>query len=105
MSGGSYNYVYGVVDLEDLLNKRRDLYDMAERLEGLSEVEFPGATAAAQMTRKLLIQLEIWDRHATTTIQLLSGVWHDVEWWDSNDYGPDQVRVGLEKLLSPTPRG
>lgn len=104
MSGGSYNYFYGVMDLEDLLNKRRDLIEMAERLEGLSEVEFPGCTAAAHMTRSLLLKLQMWDTHATATINLLSGVWHDIEWWDSGDYGPSQVREGLDKLLSPTPK-
>jgi len=99
MSGGSYNYLYSSFDLEDMLAKRRDLEMMAERLEGLSEIEFPGSTAAAVMTRDLLLKLKMWDTHATAHVALLKDVWHDVEWWDSGDYGADQVKAGLEKLL------
>lgn len=99
MSGGSYNYLTAALDLEDLLSKRRDLEAMANRLETLSEIEFPGAHAAGRMTRELLVKIELWESHASVTAALLSGVWHDVEWWDSCDYGPDQVREGLDKLL------
>lgn len=100
MSGGSYNYLTGALDLEDLIHKQRDLEAMANRLETLSEIEFPGSTAAARLTRDLLLKLQLWDAHASATISLVSGVWHDVEWWDSNDYGPDQVRDGLQKFLT-----
>lgn len=99
MSGGSYNYLTGVMDLEDLLHKRIELREMAERLEGLDEQEFPGSTAAARATRQLETLLNMWETHAEANISLLKGVWHDIEWWDSNDYGPDQVKAGLLKLL------
>jgi hypothetical protein len=103
MSGGSYNYLANVFDLKDLLGKIEELEQMANRLEGLSEVEFPGAVAAGHMTRDLLLMIKLWESHATVSVELLSGVWHDVEWWDSNDYGPDQVREGLRKLLHRPP--
>lgn len=99
MSGGSYNYLCGALDLEDLLSKRRDLEEMANRLETLSEVEFPGCTAAGKLTRELLIKIELWESHATITAGLLSDVWKSVEWWDSNDWGPEQVRKELDDLL------
>src|SRR5215212_1916341 len=99
MSGGSYNYLYSALDLEELLAKAEDLERMADRLEGLPEIEFSGAGAAGRMTRHLLNMIKLWEFHANITAELLSGVWHDVEWWDSNDYGPDQVREGLRKLL------
>jgi hypothetical protein len=99
MSGGSYNYLCGVLDLEDLLSKRRDLESMANRLETLSEKEFPGAGAAGKLTRELLIKIELWESHATITAGLLSDVWKSVEWWDSCDWGPDQVRAELNQLL------
>lgn len=99
MSGGSYNYLCGALDLEDLLSKRRDLEAMANRLETLPEKEFPGAHAAGKLTRELLIKIDLWDSHASITAGLLSDVWKSVEWWDSNDYGPDQVRVELDNLL------
>lgn len=99
MSGGSYNYLGSAYDLEDLLAKRSDLEAMADRLEGLSEIEFPGAGAAGRMTRDLLVKMKLWESHAIVNATLLREVWHDVEWWDSCDYGPDQVREGLNKLL------
>jgi hypothetical protein len=99
MSGGSYNYLAHVLDLDDLLGKTDELERMADRLEGLSEIEFPGSSAAGLMTRELLAKIRLWEAHAGVTIELLSGVWKDVEWWDSCDYGPDQVREGLNKLL------
>lgn len=100
MSGGSYNYLAHAQDLEDLLGKRQELEWMAERLEGLSEVEFPGATAAAESTRALILKIKVWESNAITHAKFLSEVWHDVEWWDSGDYGPDQVRAGLAKLVN-----
>lgn len=99
MSGGSYNYLAYARDLDDLLNKRRDLEAMANRLETLSEVEFPGAHAAGRMTRELLVKLELWESHASITATLLGDVWKGIEWWDSCDWGPDQVREELDKLL------
>lgn len=98
MSGGSYNYLAHVHDLEDLLGKADELERMADRLEGLSEVEFPGAGAAGRMTRELLIRIRLWESHASITAGLLSDVWKSVEWWDSCDWGPDAVRDGLSKL-------
>lgn len=99
MSGGSYNYLGSVLDLQDLIAKRTELEQMADRLEGLSEIEFPGAGAAGRMTRDLLVKMKLWDSHASVSAALLSGVWHDVEWWDSCDSGPNQVRASLSKLL------
>lgn len=100
MSGGSYNYLTSAMDLEDLLHKRSDLEAMADRLGGLSEVEFPGSAAAARMTRELLLKINLWESHASASVSLLSDVWKSVEWWDSCDWGPDQVRKSLSNLLS-----
>lgn len=99
MSGGSYNYLCRALDLEDLLNKHSDLEAMADRLEGLSETEFPGASAAGRMTRQLLQTLKLWESHAAISLGMLSDVWKSVEWWDSCDWGPDQVREELIKLV------
>jgi len=99
MSGGSYNYLYSALDLEDLLGKREELERMADRLESLSEIEFPGSGAAGRMTRDLLVKIKLWESHANITASNLYGVWHDIEWWDSCDYGPEQVREGLAKFL------
>ncbi len=95
MSGGSYNYLAFASDLEDLLSKRRDMEAMADRLDGLSEREFPGSTAAARMTRELLLRIQTWESHAAASASILSGVWKGVEWWDSCDWGEDEVRAVL----------
>jgi hypothetical protein len=55
------------------------------------------------MTRQLLVLMNLWTSHAIVTAKLLRGVWHDVEWWDSMDYGPDQVKEGLRKMLEAGP--
>lgn len=102
MSGGSYNYLYGAMDLQDLLNKFRELEDMANRLDGLSEAEFPGSTAAARATRDLIQKLNIWESHAQVSVANLSDVWHSVEWWDSCDSGPEEVKKALDKLTGST---
>jgi hypothetical protein len=100
MSGGSYNYLCSALDLEDLLNKRSDLEAMADRLEGLSLIEFPGAAAAGRLTRELLLKITLWESHASVYAAALSDVWKSVEWWDSCDWGPDQVREELAKLTN-----
>lgn len=100
MSGGSYNYLTSALDLEDLLTKRYHLEAMADRLEGLSETEFPGASAAGRMTRELLLKIRLWESHASITASMLSDVWKSVEWWDSCDWGPEAVRNSLTKLLT-----
>jgi hypothetical protein len=99
MSGGSYNYLAHACDLEDLLAKRTELESMADRLAGLSEAEFPGAAAAERLTRSLLLRVQLWAAHADASTGLLAGVWKAVEWWDSADSGPDNVRGALAKML------
>lgn len=99
MSGGSYNYLAYSQDLEDLMSKQDDLERMADRLEGLSEIEFPGAGAAGRATRALLLKIRLWESHAAISAGMLNDVWKSVEWWDSCDSGPKQVKEELEKLL------
>jgi len=103
MSGGSYDYLFGATSLDELVDKRHALREMADRLSRLDEAEFPGATAVARSTQRLVYQLDLWDAHVEAQAGLLSGVWHAVEWWDSNDYSASQVVDELAKLLEPTP--
>lgn len=96
MSGGSYNYLFMNRELEDLaLSRLGDLIEMSDRLSGLDEREFPGATAAAARTNALLENLRIWRAHTSASTDLLADVWQAVEWWDSGDYGADQVAAAL----------
>lgn len=103
MSGGSYNYLHQIWDLNDAYAKRGCLEEMADRLSGLPELDFPGAAAAAERTRALHAVLSLWDEHVTAQVQLLGDVWHAVEWWDSADSGPDGVVEALTKMLAPDP--
>jgi hypothetical protein len=81
VSGGSYNYLCFHTD--NLTEYRGDLDEMAKRLNGL-----PWAEDAAAATRRVQELLE----QAYQAAEELSEVWRAVEWWDSCDWGEDQVR-------------
>lgn len=103
MSGGSYDYLYGS-DFEDLVSRRREALErMVDRLEGLDEAAFPGVTAAAADSRRLMLQLDSWAVHAEAQVDRLGSIWHAVEWWDSCDSGPDDVRQALQRFIDPEP--
>lgn len=101
MSGGSYNYLCWNRELEELAVRGEALQQMADRLVGLSEIDFPGATAAAALTAGVIADLRIWRLHLEATTDRLTDVWHAVEWWDSRDSGPDGVRRSLEEFVTP----
>lgn len=84
MSGGSYNYLCYQTD--DLTRHRSDLQQMAERLGGLD-----WATGAAAATRNVIRLLD----QAEAAAEKLGDVWKAVEWWDSADWGEDQVREAV----------
>ncbi|MDQ0791979.1 hypothetical protein [Streptomyces sp. B1I3] len=89
MSGGSYNYLY--CHVSGLETQRGDIEAMRDRLAGLEADRIPGAARAARLTRYVLIHLDLAEQKA----QELTDVWHAIEWWDSNDYGEDDVREAL----------
>ncbi|MFF9043334.1 hypothetical protein [Streptomyces parvulus] len=90
MSGGSYNYLYEVCDLEDLQARQHDLADMAERLAGLGY-----AQDAARETEELLLLFRQWQTRAGARTTRLQGLWKAVERWDSSDGGEDDVKAAL----------
>jgi hypothetical protein len=92
VSGGSYNYLFAALDLEDLHNRRHDLEEMANRLAGLGY-----AQDAARETEELLVLFRQWESRAAVRIRRLADVWHAVEWWDSNDSSEDHVHKALAK--------
>lgn len=92
MSGGSYNYLCHAWDLDDLLEHRAGLEKMSARLAGLGWAE-----DAARETEELLVMLRQWQVRAETRMERLREVWKAVEWWDSGDWGEDQVRAALAK--------
>ncbi|MGW5173124.1 hypothetical protein ACWERY_02000 [Streptomyces sp. NPDC004082] len=92
MSGGSYNYLYTAMDLEDLLTRRHSLEEMASRLAGLGYAE-----DAAKETEELRVLLNQWTIRAEVRLRRLADLWHAVEWWDSHDSGEDGVHEALAK--------
>lgn len=97
MSGGSYNYLCGAQDLEDLRARRFDLEEMASRLAGLGY-----AQDAARETEELLLLLRQWETRAAVRMSRLSDVWRAVEWWDSNDSSESRVHEALAKYRDDT---
>jgi hypothetical protein len=92
MSGGSYNYLCYMQDLEDLQSHRHGLEEMASRLAGLGY-----AQDAARETEELLVLFRQWETRAAVRMHRLADVWHAVEWWDSNDSSEDAVHEALAK--------
>lgn len=91
MSGGSYDYLcYS----DDLSSRRRTIKRMAERLEGLG-----WAPEAAEATRRVIDLLD----QADAAADALREVWHDIEWWDSSDYGEGQVREEIDRYRASLP--
>ncbi len=92
MSGGSYNYLFAIQDLEDLQARQYDLEEMANRLAGLGY-----AQDAARETEELLLLYRQWQVRAETRMRRLADIWHAVEWWDSNDSSEECVHEALAK--------
>lgn len=84
MSGGSYNYLcYKSAD--SLLEQQEELRGMQNRLSQLGLVE------AAKETGKVLKTLEEALKAVEKLADNLHGVWHAVEWYDSGDWGKDDL--------------
>ncbi|MEU4169454.1 hypothetical protein AB0F46_21585 [Streptomyces sp. NPDC026665] len=90
MSGGSYNWLYNVLDLEDLQSQQGDLKAMATRLACLGY-----AHDAAAETEELLVLFRQWEVRAAVRITRLRDLWEAIERLDSNDGGIDAVHAAL----------
>lgn len=86
MSGGSYHHLWSQLDTCDQINFW-DLESMRNRLNELA----PGS-AAARDTAALHAYLA-----ALRGYSALTQVWHDIEWFDSNDYSEDQARERIKE--------
>lgn len=95
MSGGSYNYLCDVDGLAELIGKKHDLAEMADRLKDLGY-----AGNAAMATAHLALMLTHWETIVGAHIKDLREVWHAVEWWDSADWDEDQVRDAIVEYAS-----
>jgi hypothetical protein len=92
MSGGSYDYLGTVYDLDGLLQKRHQLDAMRDRLAGLGY-----AKDAAMETEELIRTLRQFEVRLEVALKRLQPVWHAIEWWDSCDWGEDAVKRTLDE--------
>ena len=95
MSGGSFNYLGNVYDLDDLSKHIHDLDDMAR---ALSELGY--ADDAASETTSLLLSLRAFEVRARVQIERLRPIWHAMEWWKSCDTNEATFKESLEKYRS-----
>lgn len=94
MSGGSYNYLYHTEEQEFLrYSVISELKQMADRLASLGY-----ASKAAERTNRLVQTLESCLAEACQAKNELEDVWQAVEWWDSADWGEEDVKEAIEKF-------
>lgn len=92
MSGGSFNYLYAkspdeLIEMTDTIKRMRD------RL-----VELKAPRTCVEQTERVLDLIERFWSVMTVRISSLEGVWHGVEWYDSNDWGLDQVQEVFQQF-------
>jgi hypothetical protein len=92
MSGGSFDYLYGKADLDEL-GSANEYQRMADSLAS------HGHAHSAQLTAAIVAHL----REAARLAKLLQGVHRAEEWYTSGDSGPESV-VDAEFRLPPSNR-
>ncbi len=66
MSGGSYDYLYGASDLEELLGRRNSLREMAERLNGMV------VSGWSQVRNLKYVNYALWSMVANAVFEAMS---------------------------------
>jgi hypothetical protein len=92
MSGGSYDYLYSK-EADDLLHRTDTIQEMADRLAEL------GYHGAAVESNELLADVRRFRARIEARMKRLSPVWRAVEWLDSGDSGPEQVKSAVAAFL------
>jgi hypothetical protein len=90
MSGGSYDYLC-YKDPGDLINYIETLESMANRLQTLK------CEDGAAETYDLIRIIKQSDMRISTIQKRLSDLWHAVEWFDSCDFGEEDVMEAINK--------
>lgn len=85
MSGGSFNYLCNQFEPEKLFEYDGELSRMAGLLTTLEHAD------AAGETEDVIAEIAAFRRRVTRRMNRLRDVWHAVEWWQSCDWGVDQV--------------
>jgi hypothetical protein len=92
VSGGSHNYLHSRAPdtMRELAN---ELHDMAESIRAM------GYRVCADKTEAMAEQLRDLENDANK----MADLWHDVEWYDSGDWGKGPARAEAIKRGEPLP--
>jgi hypothetical protein len=90
MSGGSYDYLCFKDAGELVHGYEAQLESMIDRLASVGYAE-----DAAKESMDLLLEVRAYRVRVDAMIARLSPVWKAVEWWDSGDSGPDDLKESL----------
>ncbi len=90
MSGGSYEYLC-YKDASEIMGGAGQLEAMRDRLIEL------GHHDAAKETESIILMREALGIRIQARLDRLQPVWHAVEWYDSGDWGKDDVEREVEK--------
>lgn len=91
MSGGSFGYLSGR-EVEELFECQHLVEQMRDAL-----IELGYAPDAAKETDELLLMLRQYSALIALRQERLAPVWHEMEWWQSNDSDEDDFREALAK--------
>lgn len=109
MSGGSYNYIYYWVEegVEELVERRKDVKAMLQRLQGLkyasnvakeTEIVLEDLNVLEQMQAQLELQLVPIKARIEARARNLAQVWQAVEWWNSHDWSEQKVKSAIAQF-------
>lgn len=87
MSGGSHNYLYLAYQVSGLYGRQDDIEFMSTRLKEL------GFNELAEVSLVILKDMQVVYDHA----EKLERVWKAVEWYDSGDWGLDDVEQAAKE--------
>lgn len=93
MSGGSYDYLYSKSS-EDFISSTVQLDSMIARLIDLDLLDI---SQDSLMIKSDLYNIKLLLSQMQDKIYKLSPVWKAVEWFDSSDYGINEVLDSVEK--------
>ncbi len=101
MSGGSYEYVYRLLHMQELESVAQAGYQLRRMADDMAAAGYPEAAAPLTAILGRLLALEAWAVGLSN-----SGVpelCKSFEWWQSGDSTEDGFRVDLAKYLEATP--
>lgn len=91
MSGGSFNYLCNKDEAYQIMENKVEVEDMAQALFVL------GYDDIAKDVRRLYEYIRSAEIRIEALAKILKPVFHAVEWYESSDYGKEELERELEK--------